>query len=211
MTKDAIERISGMINEMVENYETLDRATIDELFITADNNSALFHPRFNEVLGSLDSNFDPDYLHYTLEKLNRLQRIIDVSAKLGSPEQTLDFEEFTPTFELEQDDKDQMLKLSSGMRKIVFTSTIFDAPHKRRLLNRLAAMEHEIHQKKGRLDVILAGVQDVGETLRKFGQDIEPLSKRMQEFAGLARKGSKEYDQIPPPDEQLKLPHHEDE
>ena len=96
------------------------------------------------------------------------------------------------------------------MRKIVFSSSIFDAPHRRRLLNRIAAIEHEVHQKQGKLDVILAGVVDVGDALGKFGDKIEPLTKRMKEVAQIARSGSKEYEQIPAPDEIKALPAPED-
>ncbi|AZV78828.1 hypothetical protein EBB79_13745 [Parasedimentitalea marina] len=114
--------------------------------------------------------------------------------------------ELLPVFELEQPDKDRIFKLCNDMRKIVFASSMFDEPHKKRLLNRIAAIEKQVFSKKGLFDVILGGVSDVGETLGKFGTDIKPLTDRMKEVARIARKGTKEYDQIPAPEEVKKLP-----
>ena len=114
--------------------------------------------------------------------------------------------DLAPQFSLEEKEKERVLKLSEDMRKIVFSSSIFDEPHKRRLLNRIAAIETEVHQKNGRLDVVLAGVVDVGDALGKFGKKVEPLTKRMKEVADLARSGSRQYDQIPPPEDVPALP-----
>jgi len=111
-----------------------------------------------------------------------------------------------PTFSLEADDKARIFELSATMRKIVFASIVFDEAHKRRLLNRISAIENQVKQPKGKLDVILAGVSDVGDTLKKFGQDLKPLSDRMAEIRKIAQSGSNEYEQIPAPEEIDALP-----
>ncbi len=115
-------------------------------------------------------------------------------------------EELLPHFSLDSNDKQRVMKLCSDMRKIVFASAIFDEPHKKRLLNRIAAIEKQVMSKKGLFDVVLGGVSDVGETLGKFGTDIKPLTDRMSEVAQITRKGTQEYDQIPAPEEVKQLP-----
>ena len=61
------------------------------------------------------------------------------------------------------------------------------------------------------LDVICGGVSDIGETLGKFGVDIKPLTDRMTEVMQITRAGSKEYEQLPAPEEVKQLPKPSDE
>lgn len=136
----------------------------------------------------------------------RILRNIEVAKKYGVQVSASSSETMMPTFTLSKDDKQRVLKLCADMRKIVFASPHFDDPHKRRLLNRIAAIESQVHAKKGMFDVILGGVADVGETLGKFGKDIKPLTDRMNEVARITRQNTGEYDQIPAPDEIKSLP-----
>ncbi|WP_297776377.1 hypothetical protein [uncultured Roseovarius sp.] len=111
-----------------------------------------------------------------------------------------------PVFQLESDDKQRIAELCEKMRKIIFSTSGFDEPHRLRLLNRIAAIEAEIHKPVGMFDVVRGGMNDLGETLGKFGKDIKPLTDRMREVVGIARKGTKEYDQLPEPEELKRLP-----
>lgn len=120
-------------------------------------------------------------------------------------------EQLDPTFSLADEEKARVLLICGELRKSILSSQIFDIPHRRRLLDRVAAIEREVHLPKGRLDVILGGVSDIGETAGKFGRDIKPLFDRMKEIAGIARKGSSEYDQLPAPEEVKQLPPPSDE
>ncbi|MEL6952120.1 MAG: hypothetical protein AAFN09_03675 [Pseudomonadota bacterium] len=139
------------------------------------------------------------------EQGERLARILNTHKAIGSSD--LDkSEQLLPTFSLVEEDKARVMRLCQQMRKIIFGSAVFDQPHKRRLLNRIAAIEKQISQPKGLFDVILGGVNDFGETLGKFGTDIKPLTDRMNEVAGIARRNSEEYQQIPAPEEIQKLP-----
>ena len=115
-------------------------------------------------------------------------------------------DELLPTFELDQADAERVFKLCADMRKIVFASNDFDEPHRIRLLNRIAAIERETKKPKGLYDVVLGGISDFGETLGKFGSDIKPLTERLEEVARITRRGSKQYEQLPEPEEQGKLP-----
>lgn len=147
-----------------------------------------------------------------LEQMGRLIGLLEGIRDLKEPlKEKSPPPEFAPQFELGTKDKDRVVELCIQMRKIILASDIFDQPHKRRLLNRIAGIEHQVQQPKGLLDIVRAGVSDVGETLGKFGTDIEPLTKRMKEVAQIARSNSKEYDQIPAPEEVKQLPKPDDE
>ncbi|GAB5438292.1 hypothetical protein [Falsiruegeria mediterranea] len=137
----------------------------------------------------------------------RIERILSVSESFKSTQKAQNKSPgLLPVFNLEETDKKRILKLCTDMRKIIFSSAIFDEPHKKRLLNRVAAIEQQVHSKEGLFDVILGGVSDVGETLGKFGTDVKPLTDRMKEVMQIARKGTKEYNQIPAPEEVKRLP-----
>jgi hypothetical protein len=140
----------------------------------------------------------------------RLERALELYNTFGnvrsSASDASSSDDLNPTFELDPDEQARVLQLSEKIRQIIFSSTVFDAPHKRRLLNRIAAVEREVHQDKGKLDVVLAGISDVGDTLKKFGGDLKPLSDRYKEIVQLTKSKSEQYEQIPPPPDQAALP-----
>lgn len=143
---------------------------------------------------------------FALKAANRFLRVVELESQLGTSSELSSADNLIPKFELEKADKVRVFELCNAMRKIVLASQVFDEPHRIRLLNRIAAIEVETHKPKGMFDVVRGGVNDLGETLGKFGADIKPLTDRMQEVVGIARKGSKQYDQLPPPEEIKQLP-----
>ncbi|UWP98894.1 hypothetical protein [Aliiroseovarius crassostreae] len=185
----------------------LSRADWDELELLLN----LLHGRFPSKTDQLIKEGFPEYAADQYQFGTRMQRVLVFSEVYGNEATAETPPELLPTFSLSKKDKERVSKLCDDMRKIVLASTIFDEPHKRRLLNRIAAIEAEMHQTKGKLDVILAGIVDTGDALGKFGKKIEPLTKRMQEVAQIARGGSKEYEQIPAPEEVKQLPPPEDD
>lgn len=110
-----------------------------------------------------------------------------------------------PRFSLGIDDKGRVLKLCAEMRELTFSSTVFDNPHKKRILDRIAEIEAEIQKEKGKLDVILGGINDIGEAAGKFGEDVKPLTDRINEIFRIARRKTPEYNQIPAPDEVMQI------
>ncbi|WP_288994957.1 hypothetical protein [uncultured Gemmobacter sp.] len=109
-------------------------------------------------------------------------------------------------FELNEEDSRKILDLCTQIRKIVWATSAFDAPHRNRLLKRISAIETEVHKKHGLFDVVLGGVSDFGETLGKFGKDIKPLTDRVAEIAKIARKNTEEYSSLPAPEDVKRLP-----
>jgi hypothetical protein len=116
----------------------------------------------------------------------------------------------TPVFVLNNDERKTVLKLASEMRACVVSSDFFDHAHKARLFKRITAIEVEVHKPKGMFDVILGGINDIGEAFGKFGKDVKPLVERMEEIKKITRSSSAEYDQLPPPDEVKQLPRPDD-
>lgn len=109
-------------------------------------------------------------------------------------------------FSINAADHQTILKLISEMRVIINNSTIFDAPYKIRLLNRLSQLEKEMYKTKGNFDVILGGIVDFGETLGTFGKKVKPLTDRMREIRLITQKKAPEYQRLPPPEEPKMLP-----
>ena len=117
-----------------------------------------------------------------------------------------DSNEIAPTFALRPEDKARVLHLSAEMRRIILASQSFDESQKRRLLNRINAIEKQVHQPRGLFDVFLGGLNDFGEAAGRFGTDAKPLFDRMTEMTGIVRRQTETYDQLPSPDEVKKLP-----
>ena len=213
---DVVVRLAfDRLKEAIERPSPNDAADIDEVQVLVEAMPEAFSDNFRGVLHSLvEANPSDLSSSQIMMQLKRLHRILDAeqalpkhlrpSARVGT-EQLLETA-LIPVFDLSEQDKSRILDLCVQMRKIVFATAEFDEPHRVRLLNRIAAMEREVHKKKGLFDVILGGVVDVGETLGKFGKDIKPLTDRMSEVAGIARKATKQYDQIPAPEQPLALP-----
>ncbi|WP_281709441.1 hypothetical protein [Phaeobacter italicus] len=209
------------IDEIVEEFKSsgdFSRAEFDELVMLVDIAKDTLPKRFAQIVGQTDQKFPAgstgvkrDERFEIAERLETVLRVANEFPSQTSETAGNDEDELTPTFILDPSDKTRVLDLCAQMRKIVLATDVFDQPHKRRLLNRIAGIEHQVEQPKGLLDVIRAGVSDVGETLGKFGTDIEPLTKRMQEVAQIARSNSKEYKQIPAPEEVKQLPKPEED
>lgn len=185
------------------------KADVEAIRTLVTARKSLFPVQFIEVL--FDAN-DPTYTRHHSARFTSLYAILDaheaipetLRATVGDRaaiEEALD-----PTFLLDPDELVQVLNLCAKIREAITRGKFFDVPHKRRLLDRVAAIEREAHQPKGRFDVILGGVSDFGEALGKFGKDVKPLVDRMTEIMGIARGKSEEYEQLPPPEEVKRLP-----
>lgn len=186
----------------------------DEMKILHNRAYKSFPREFNDLFSRLDSSDSSNYKTEMFRRLNRILHVVNglpvhLQAFPGEVAETS--EALTPTFELKKADKDRIFALCIDMRKIVFSTIEFDEPHRRRLLNRIAAIEAETHKPKGLFDVVRGGINDLGETLGKFGKDIKPLTDRMAEVTKIARSGSKEYEQLPPPEDIKRLPPPADE
>ncbi len=167
-----------------------------------------FSTKFVTYVGKL-----AEYDSETIINDEEAQALIGIFEAQAIVEQhkTYETESDLSTFALDEDEKLELLRKCEQMRKIIWSSNVFDQPHRVRLLNRISAIETEVHKEKGMFDVILGGISDFGETAGKFGNDIKPLTDRMRDIASIARKKTPDYEQIPAPEEIAKLPPPEDD
>ncbi len=211
---DPLEELIQLLDKLDRSAEKFSHADLDELQLL----SGLCKEQLPAQFISIVNSFKYTVVTETqLQFLLRLRRVMELSRKFPNmviesnatdkkPEDAL-----LPTFKLNKEDRERVIKLCADMRKIVFSSLDFDQPHKRRLLNRIAAIEQQVHQEKGLFDIVRGGINDLGETLEKFGVDIKPLTDRMNEVAGITRRNTEEYNQLPAPEELKQLPAPDDE
>ncbi len=64
-------------------------------------------------------------------------------------------------------------------------STLIAEEHKRRLLRRLDAARCELHRKTTEIDRFWSFLAEAGITMRKYGEDLKPISDRVRELASL--------------------------
>ena len=198
-------RITVLLRQIGHNPTEFVRADMDELAMLVSLEKRNLPTRFVQLVEQMDSAF-PSTSSGRAHAHERLSRILAVANEFPEQQVLAETEELLPRFQLAKPDHDRVMELCADMRKIVFSSNVFDEPHKRRLLNRIAGIEYQLSQKKGLFDVVRGGVNDLGETLGKFGKDIKPLTDRMNEVVSIVRRSTKEYDQLPPPDEVKQLP-----
>jgi hypothetical protein len=207
MSSDALERIVQTVNALSSEYSK-HRVQIDELYYLIDICENDLPTQFIDLVKDAHSKTGTSASIFETRK-KRMQGILDIASKFPKQPQIVS-DDLMPTFKLNENDKKRVLKLCGDIRKIVFSSNDFDDPHKKRLLNRIAAIEKQVYSPKGLFDVVLGGVSDIGETVGKFGKDIKPLTDRIEEIKRITRKNSSAYDQLPEPEELKKLPAPED-
>ena len=203
------QRLVKILEETLEDPNGFDQVDFDEMKILYSRCKQGFPVEFQRIF---EGSGYPGSQGQQRIFAGRLLRVLEIIASLPEefrlePEVQSDSENtLIPMFSLEKKDISRVVELCSQMRKIVFVTADFDSPHRLRLLNRIAAIEAEVLKPQGIFDVIRGGIDDVGETLGKFGVSIKPLTDRMAEVVGIARRKTKEYDQLPSPDEVKKLP-----
>ncbi len=207
--QELYQRIVNLLAHLDPSSGNFERADMDELSMLTQASQSVLPERFVKIVINADKNFPTSHQNRN-ELIERLERVLHVSKTVPETVSPNNDSALLPTFTLPKKDKDRVIKLCSDMRKIVFASPDFDEPHKKRLLNRIAAIEKQVLSNAGLFDVILGGVSDIGETLGKFGKDVKPLTDRMNEVAQITRQGTKEYDQIPAPEEIKRLPKPDD-
>ena len=208
--EQAFAKLKDLIKYRLSRGE-ISRSDLDEIVMLSTVCKSQLSERFLSVVDGFDQKFIT-VNDVQMSFLARLDRIIEIGSEFPSTIQPLIIDDaLLPTFHLPTKDKSRVLELCIDMRKIVFASDHFDEPHKRRLLDRIAAIEHQVHQPNGLFDVVRGGIDEVGETLGKFGKNIKPLTDRMAEVVQIVRRSTKQYDQLPAPEEIKKLPKPEDE
>jgi hypothetical protein len=100
-------------------------------------------------------------------------------------------------------------ELVRELRDLIRSSSLITDEHKRRLLRRLEAMQGELHKKTSDIDRFWGFIGEAGIAMRKFGEDLAPISERVLELGGIvitvifAKEGIKALPEV----SQMVLPH----
>jgi hypothetical protein len=79
----------------------------------------------------------------------------------------------------------RMHDLVSELRDLIGSSSLITDDHKRRLLRRLEAMRNEFHRKTNDIDRFWGFLGEAGIAMRKFGDDLQPISERVLELSSI--------------------------
>jgi hypothetical protein len=79
----------------------------------------------------------------------------------------------------------RMLDLVEELRGLITDSSLITDEHKRRLLRRLEAMKGELYQKTSDIDRFWGFLGEAGVAMRKYGEDLAPISQRVLELGGI--------------------------
>ena len=88
-------------------------------------------------------------------------------------------------YEFSEGDLERGQKLLNEIRDLITNSSLFDEPHRRRLLDRLERVQSEFHKKISDLDRFWGLIGDAGVALGKFGNDAKPIVDRIRELTSL--------------------------
>src|SRR5882672_3958775 len=112
-------------------------------------------------------------------------------------------------FEFSDADFKRVQDLFNELRELFYGSTLITEEHKRRLLRRLEAMHGELRKKTNDIDRFWGFIGEAGIAMRKFGEDLAPISERVLELGGIvmnvifAKEGIKALPEV----SQILLPH----
>lgn len=87
-----------------------------------------------------------------------------------------------PVYEFSEPDFQRIQGLINELREMFRGSHLISEEQKRRLLRRLEAMRAELHRKTNDIDRFWGFIGEAGITLRKFGDDLQPISERVLEL-----------------------------
>ena len=85
-------------------------------------------------------------------------------------------------YEFSDQDYSRVQVLINELRDEINKSSLITEDHKRRLLKRLEAMQVELHKKTSDIDRFWGFIGEAGITIRKFGEDMQPITNRVQEL-----------------------------
>jgi hypothetical protein len=112
-------------------------------------------------------------------------------------------------YEFSETDFKRVHELVRELRDLIRGSSLITEEHKRRLLRRLEAMHAELHKKTSDIDRFWGFIGEAGIAMRKFGEDLSPISERVLELGGIvitvifAKEGIKALPEV----SQIVLPH----
>ena len=89
------------------------------------------------------------------------------------------------SYEFSEQNFSRVQALISELRDLIRNNTLISDEHKRRLLRRLEAMNGELHRRTGDIDRFWGFIGEAGIAMRKFGDDLAPITERVLELGGI--------------------------
>jgi hypothetical protein len=84
-------------------------------------------------------------------------------------------------YEFSEPEYKRLQDLLNELRELVRESSLIGEDHRRRLLRRMEAMRGELHRKTNDIDHFWGFLGEACITIRKFGEDLQPVSDRVIE------------------------------
>lgn len=108
------------------------------------------------------------------------------------------------TYEFSETDYQRIQVLITQLRELIVANQDFSEEHRTRLLKRLEAMQGELHKKTSDIDRFWGFIGEVGINMRKFGENMKPISDRVRELAAIVIAAICTKEGIPLPPEGIK-------
>jgi hypothetical protein len=86
-------------------------------------------------------------------------------------------------YEFSEPEFKRVHELANELRELIRNNSLITEVHKRRLLRRLEAMQGELHRKTNDIDRFWGFLGEAAITMRKFGEDLRPVSERVTELS----------------------------
>lgn len=86
-------------------------------------------------------------------------------------------------YEFSEEEFKRVHLLANELRELIRNSSLIDEDHRRRLLRRLEAMQAELRKKTNDIDRFWGFLGEAAITMRKFGEDLQPVSQRVLELS----------------------------
>jgi len=100
-------------------------------------------------------------------------------------------------YELTEADIKRIQTLINELRSLIADSKDFEEDHRRRILNRLEALQGEIHRRLSNVDRFYGLIGDAGIVLGKFGTDAKPFVDRVREILEIVWRSQATAEKLP--------------
>jgi hypothetical protein len=100
-------------------------------------------------------------------------------------------------FEFSQGDLEIMQSKINELREIIRNSDDFDDDFRSRLAKKLEGLQQELHKRTSNLDKFWGLLGDAGVALGKFGEDAEPIFKRVREILEIVWRTQARAEELP--------------
>lgn len=128
---------------------------------------------------------------------NALDRYFKAWYSLLKQYDSIDIFKTSFAYEFADDDLERVQELINLLRKDISSSELFEADHKRRLLNRLEKLQSELHKKVSDLDRFWGLMGEAGVAIGKFGNDVKPMVDRIREIADIIWRTQSKSEGLP--------------